>query len=246
VIDERELLGGSVDPRVARVRWQRAVRIIPSRFPPVDLYERVAPPEDFAALHAVESLTNARLRDAEGVARLVPPEDAVRSPGSSWIMAPFTHLHPAGGRFNDGTFGALYAARERPTAVTETCYHRARFLAATREPPINLDMRVLELRIDARLHDLRGLRAALPAIYDPDCYDASQRLGRRLRAARSWGIAFDSVRHAAGACVALFRPRAVSSCRQAEHLEYVWDGTRIAAVLEKRRYPPAGGPPPLG
>lgn len=243
MIDEQELLAGGVDPRIARVRWQRAVRIIPSRFPPVDLYERTAPPEDFAALHEVESLTNARLRDGAGAARVVPPEDAVSGPGSSWIMAPFTHLHPAGGRFNDATFGALYAARERTTAVAETCYHRARFLAATREPPITLDMRVLELRIDARLHDLRGLRNHLPMIYHSDRYDASQRLGRRLRGARSWGIAFDSVRHPAGACVAIFRPRAVSSCRQAEHLEYVWDGTRIAAVLEKRRYPAAGRPP---
>jgi hypothetical protein len=238
VSEERALLEGSADPPLARVRWQRAIRIIPSRFPPVDLYERVAPPDDFAALHAVESLTNARLRDASGAARLVAAADAVSGPGASWIMAPFTHLHPAGGRFNDGTFGALYAARERATAVAETSHHRARFLAATREPPMTLDMRVLELRIDARLHDLRGRRSRLPAVYDPDGYGASQRLGRRLRTARSWGIAFDSVRRAAGVCVALFRPRAVSACRQAEHLVYVWDGERIAEVLEKRRYRP--------
>ena len=207
VSEERALLEGSADPPLARVRWQRAIRIIPSRFPPVDLYERVAPPDDFAALHAVESLTNARLRDASGAARLVAAADAVSGPGASWIMAPFTHLHPAGGRFNDGTF-------------------------------VTLDMRVLELRIDARLHDLRGRRSRLPAIHDPDGYGASQRLGRRLRTARSWGIAFDSVRRAAGVCVALFRPRAVSACRQAEHLVYVWDGERIAEVLEKRRYRP--------
>lgn len=243
MIDEAALLEGSVDPPVARVRWQRAIRIIPSRFPPVDLYARVAPPEDFDALHAVESLTNARLRDASGAARVIPAGEAAAGAGSSYIMAPFTHLGPSGGRFNDATFGALYAARERATAVAETCYHRARFLAATREPAMALDMRVLELRLDARLHDLRGRRAELPRIHAPDRYVASQQLGRRLRAARSWGIAFDSVRHVRGSCVAIFRPRAVSACRQAEHLGYLWDGERIAEVIEKRPYPhPGRGP----
>jgi hypothetical protein len=30
----------------------------------------------------------------------------------------------------------------------------------------------------------------------------------------------------------------VSPCRQAEHLIYVWDGVRIAEVLEMRLYRP--------
>jgi hypothetical protein len=63
-------------------------------------------------------------------------------------------------------------------------------------------------------------------------------LARRLRAARSWGIAYNSVRRASGECVAVWRPRAVSVCRQAEHLIYVWDGTRIAEVYEKKLYRP--------
>jgi RES domain-containing protein len=237
-MDERDLLSGAAQPPIRRVRWRAAVRIIPSRYPPIDLFERVADADDFDTLYELESRTNPRIRDELGKIRLVAPEDRVYGPRSSYIMAPFTHLNPEGGRFNDATFGAFYAAHERATAVVETCYHRARFLARTHEPPLEVEMRVLEARVDARLHDLRGQREALPRIYDVDSYADSQRLARHLRKARSWGIAFDSVRRAGGVCVALLRPRAVSECRQAEHLVYVWDGTRIAEVFEKRLYRP--------
>lgn len=101
---------------------------------------------------------------------------------------------------------------------------------------MQLDMRMLEMRLDARVHDLRGARGLLPRIYSPDDYGASQRLGARLQHARSWGICYDSVRLAGGQCAAVFRPRAVSLCRQAEHLVYEWDGTRIAAVYVKSLY----------
>ncbi|MGD2071563.1 MAG: RES family NAD+ phosphorylase [Gemmatimonadota bacterium] len=233
-----DLVEGRVDPPVHRVRWRAAVRIIPSRYPPVDLFERVAEPEDFDAIYALESRTNPRLRDEIGEIELVPPGERVLGPGASYIMAPFTHLGPEGGRFNDATYGAFYAARERATAVAETRWHRGRFLQRTAEPPTEIEMRVLETRLDARLHDLRGERRALPGIHDPGSYSLSQRLGRRLRENGSWGITWDSVRREGGHCVGVFRPRALADCRQAEHLVYVWDGQRISEVYEKRLYRP--------
>jgi hypothetical protein len=48
------------------VHWARAVRIIPSHFPPIDLFEDVADPADLDVVHAVEALTNPRLRDQVG------------------------------------------------------------------------------------------------------------------------------------------------------------------------------------
>jgi RES domain-containing protein len=213
------------------------VRIIPSRYPTVDLFERVAGREDFAALQAVESLTNPRLRN-ERDAFLVPAEHSVFGPGSSYIMAPFTHLHPEGGRFNDATFGAFYAARDRATAVAESKHHREAFLARTSEPPMELEVRVLEARLDARMHDLRGMRATHPELYHPLDYRASQELARDLRANGSMGIVYESVRHEGGQCAAALKPKALAECRQAEHLIYKWDGTRIAEVFEKKLYRP--------
>lgn len=222
------------DPPVRRVRWEPSVRVVPSRFPPIDLFERVADPRDYDAIYAVESLTNTRLRDEVGELSLVPPRDRVSGPGSSWIMAPFTHLSSGGGRFSTGAFGAYYCARTLATAVAETRHHREAFLRATRQGPIQLDMRVIHATLDAELHDLRGLATRHPELHSPTDYSASQGLAMRLRAAGSWGLAWESVRHAGGECAAVLRPIALSQPRQAQHLAYVWDGVRITHVYEKR------------
>jgi hypothetical protein len=219
---------------IRRVTWRPAYRIVPERFPPIDLFERVADPADWDAIITVESLTNDRLRTEIGELSLVAPEDRVSGAGASYIMAPFTHPSPAGGRFTDGTVGAYYAARAEDTAIAETRYHRERFLRATQLPSLELPMRVLTATLDGRLHDLRGLRSQLPEVYDPDTYAASQRLAAVLRARRSWGVAYDSVRDPAGQCTAAFRPPVLSHCRQTRHLAYRWDGARITHVLEQR------------
>src|SRR2546423_8512862 len=92
------------------VRGQPCFRVTPSRYPTIHLFERVADPADWEALYWIESLTNPRLRDEVGDIELVPPDERAFGPGGSVIMAPFTHLDPAGSRFADGTFGAFYAA----------------------------------------------------------------------------------------------------------------------------------------
>ncbi len=219
---------------ISRVSWHPSVRIIPTRFLPIDLFERIADPRDWEALIEVESLTNDRLRQEAGLIQLVPHEDRVSGPAASWIMAPFTHLTPGGGRFTDGTHGAYYAAGDRETAVAETRYHRERFMSATEEPAMELDMRVLYADLEGDLQDIRGMKDTLSSIYAPDSYTDSQRLGRELRSAGSDGLVFDSVRHVGGECVAVFRPRLLSNCREVEHLCYVWDGEKISWVYEKR------------
>lgn len=217
-----------------RIRWRPCHRIIPSRFPPIDLFERVASPEDLEAVLELESLTNDRLRDEVGELSLVPASERVAGPGAGYMMAPFTHPHPAGGRFSDGLRGAYYAARDLETAVAESSHHRAAFMRATGQPPMHLDMRVLEAELDARLHDVRGLRRQHPELYSPDDYGAGQAFARRLREGGSDGIVYDSVRRRGGQCAAVFRPRRLRNCRATRHVTYVWDGDTISGVYEKR------------
>ena len=141
-----------------------------------------------------------------GDIELVPPEERAFGPGGSVIMAPFTHLDPAGSRFADGTFGAFYAAAHLATSVAETCYHREIFLRATRQGPLELDMRSYLADVAARFHDIRGTRARMADVYDPDSYISSQVFGRQLKLNGSNGIVYDSVRHPGGECVAIYRP----------------------------------------
>ncbi len=208
-------------------------RVIPSRFPPIALFERVADPADFEALYELESRTNPRLRDETGDLTLVPPEDRVSGPGYSYIMAAFTHLNPAGSRFSDGSYGVYYAGGDLLTAVAETRYHRENFLRATREAPIDTTMRAIAADIVIELHDLRGLRVQHPDLYARDDYSAGQALARRLRGKGSNGIAYDSVRREGGECFAVFRPRCLSAVRQERHLTYMWDGKAVITVYEK-------------
>lgn len=217
-----------------RLRWQPCYRIIPSRFPPINLFERVADAAELEAVIAVESLTNERLRAEIGDISLVPPEDRVSGPGASYILAAFTHPNPMGSRFSDGSYGVYYAGQTLGTAVAETRYHRERFLAATNEGPIEVEMRVILADLDGRLRDIRGMGAALPGVYDPDHYGAAQDLGRSLRSGGARGITYDSVRDQGGHCVAVFRPPILAKARQERHLAYCWDGQRIAQIYEKR------------
>jgi hypothetical protein len=219
---------------VARIEWKPCWRIIPSRFPPILLFERVTDPDDLEAIFELESLTNSRLRDEVGDIRLVPPEDRISGPGTSVIMAAFTHLNPEGSRFTDGTYGVFYAANDLDTATAETKHHRERFMRATAQARMELDMRVYLVDLDGDLHDLRGQKTAQPLVYDNDNYAAGQHLARTLRKEGSNGIGYDSVRRDGGECVGVFRPRLLSNARQERHLCYVWDGRQIATVYEKR------------
>ncbi|MBO1909508.1 RES family NAD+ phosphorylase [Microvirga sp. 3-52] len=216
------------------VRWLPCYRIIPSRFPPINLFERVTDPADLETVLGIESMTNDRLRNEVGSLNLVPPEDRISGPGTSPIMAAFTHLPPYGSRFTDGSFGVFYAGRTLDTAIAETKYHREAFLRATSEPRIELDMRVYAVDLDAVLHDIRGMRDTMLGIYDPSSYTASQALAIEIRNSGSSGVAYDSVRKPGGECVAIFKPRVLSNCRQERHLTYVWDGSSISIVYEKR------------
>ena len=179
-------------------------------------------------------MTNDRLRDEVGVLALVPPEDRVSGPGTTPIMAAFTHLNPEGSRFTDGSFGVFYAGLTLDTAIAETRHHRARFLAATDEPAQEIDMRVYAVDLEAGLHDIRGLADSHAYLYDPDSYIHAQGLGAELRDAGADGILYQSVRDPGGECAAVFRPRLLSNSRQERHLCYMWDGTAITTIYEKK------------
>jgi hypothetical protein len=226
----------------APIAWKPAYRVIPTRFPAVNLFDRVASPEDFDALYALEAMTNDRLRTETGELDLVPREERRFGPGYGPIMAAFTHLNPQGSRFSDGTYGVFYCARTRATAIAETRYHAGRFLAATNEPPLRQQMRLYTVMAEGDVVDLRGNVAALqseialsPALFSPDDYSAGQALGRAVRAAGAPGIVYPSVRDAGGECLAALRTSLVRACHHAAYLEYNWNGAAIDMVFELNR-----------
>lgn len=206
----------------------RTHRLIPSRFPPVSLFEWAKTPEELSALAALESLTNERLGDLS----LVPEEDWVMGPGSTVIMAAFTHPGPS--RFTNGSFGVYYAADTLETAIAETVYHRQRFLIGSKEGPTFIQMREYIAQVKQPLERLTV--STHEHLLNPDTshYSESQQFGEEKRAEKIWGLHYPSVRKKDAHCVAIFRPPALSMPVQGCHLEYIWNGEKIAEVRESR------------
>lgn len=204
-------------------------RVILSRYPQIDLFERVSSPEDWAVLYAVESLTNPRLRDEVGDIRLVAPEDRVYGDGASWIMAAFTHppVDGRGGRFNKD-FGVYYCSPDEAVAIAESSFHRARFLLESRIEKTTQEMRDIRAHLGpTKLHDIRHLTGT--AIYDLEDYGESQQLGYALRGNKSFGVHYQSVR-TDGECIGVMRPKELSDAIHWRYLRYHYEKGKIVQV----------------
>jgi hypothetical protein len=214
---------------ISRVRWDAAIRIIPSRYPLVGIFDDVADPVDLDVIVALAAATNPRLLDETGELPLVRAADRVSGPGTTPVMAAFTHTRPS--RFSDGSYGVYYAAADEPTAIAETAYHRGQFLRDAGFPDERLDMRVYAARITGRYDDVRGLPAT-DAIYDPGSYAASQAHAAPIYAVDELdGVVANSVRRTGGQCIAAFRPRRVHDCEVVHHLEYRFADYALVAVI---------------
>ncbi len=223
---------------LSHVRWQPSWRLVSSRFPPVSLFDRVASAGDLDIVADIEGLTNDRLREEVGDLKIVPDEDRIFGPCTTPIMAAFTHLNPEGNRFSDGSYGVYYAAYSIDTAIAETIFHREQFLRATKQAPIEIDMRSYASNIDDEFHDIRGQQEQRSELYDPDPgkYGPAQSFAVSLRSDGSNGIVYESVRDPGGECIAIFKPRLLAPVVQGAHYCYVWNGESIADVYVKTEY----------
>ncbi len=218
--------------KVARTRWTKAVRIIRSVFPPIDLFEDIADPADWPAIMAAEQKTNPRLAERLGEVERVPPGRRVGGKGASYLMAPFTHVSAdRQSRFSDGSFGVLYVGRTFEVALAETIHHHERFMAATDEPESwTNQFREIVLDVEAALHVVDPQADA--GLLHPDDYTEGQAAAARLRAGGSDGLRYPSVRQPGGECVALFYPDCASAPLQGRHLAYHWNGRCVDLVRD--------------
>ena len=199
---------------VARFRKKHTFRVIAHRRNEERIADRLPSVTDRAALDEIEAITNPR--------RKFPGSDS-----NDMVIASF--VYSGASRFTDGSYGVYYAAFEQRTAIAESAYHTARFLAYTNTRPTLVYKRVLTANIRGAYDDIRATPLDDP-IYDPDPekYAAAQAYALQLYAADAVdGIVYTSVRAADGTCVVAFRPRLISDCTTAGFLAFSYDGTRI-------------------
>lgn len=213
---------------VEHLPWVVGHRLISSRFPPIEIYESVADPEDLEGVYALEAMTNPRILQEAGKLELVHPQDRVSGPGSSPIMAAFTHTGRPG-RFSDHRHGAYYIGSSLKVAFAETQYHAARFLAATGEPDTDLIYRQYLSEVILPVQDMRSDDSLHTP--DPVSYGHCQEIANKARKAGFNGFLYRSVRQPGGECMALFRPTAIKvPVIQAGHFQYHYSSISQSVV----------------
>ena len=219
------------EPPVTHVRWPRTCRLIPTRYPSVGLFDRVAGPEDLDAVLELEAWSNDRVNNELGLLHTIPSDEWVTGrPMASVVMAAYCHPHPRGARFSDHHRGAWYAGRTLATALSESIFHRTAELDEVGHFETRMQLRLYHADFAAPFHDVRA-PGGHADLHRPDSYERSQSVARALLDAGSNGIVYRSVRHAGGECIACFRPPLVLNVRVAAHYEYRWDGGRTPRVI---------------
>lgn len=210
--------------RIVRVAVKdNCYRVIPTKYPTINVFEDVADPKDFDVLYQIQAITNPQL------------EEGITSSKSHYIDTPFFYLNPTGSRFTDGTFGIYYAGCSEEVGIAETIYHAEQFMKETSEPAQSLDRRMIVAHLDARLHTISGRQKQFPEYYRDTDYRHSQAFGLSLYDQGSEGIRYSSVRHSRhDHAYAVMTPDVLSRARQSKHLVYEWNGSSISNYYEKR------------
>lgn len=137
------------------------------------------------------------------------------------IGYPFTHWSES--RYSDGSFGVWYGAREFNTSIHETVHHwRSGFLADAgleHHEGIAIERRVHLVRADAALLDLRASADDFPALIDPDSYQFTHSVGRRIHHEGHPGLLTRSARCSGEVC-AMFTPKVLTNPRVHAYLTY--------------------------
>tara|TARA_R110000868_G_C10964052_1_gene768848 strand:+ start:4833 stop:5489 length:657 start_codon:yes stop_codon:yes gene_type:complete len=194
----------------------RPIRLIPSRFPPIQAFDDVASPDDLEAVMALEGWTNDRLV-ADRLDRLPRDQWVYGRPNASVVMASFLHPADGGSRFNGPDLGAWYAGRDLKTAVAEVAHHVRRDLHNTGKTAGVFEYREYRMTLGGDYEDIRGQQATKPELYHPTDYSRSQPHGENLRANQQPGILYDSVRLRGGENIACLQPSLVLDVAQADH-----------------------------
>lgn len=209
-----------------------AHRLIPSRFPPIGLFDTVATTADLAAVMELVGWTNDRLV-AERVARLPREEWVYGTPNASIVMAAFLHVSPSGMRFNGPELGAWYAAGDIRTAAAEVGHHLRREISARGVSTMSRTYRAYVATLLGDYLDIRAGQAEHAGIYASDRYDASQPFGESIRAAGGAGILYNSLRRGTGVNVVAYRPHSITGILQTDHYEILASATSRQIEVHK-------------
>jgi len=205
------------------VPWKgETFRLIPSRFPPVSVYEGLVANDRMDALVDIENLTNPRLQSQARIASMENKDPKTSARLQNWNLAPFAYGHPEGSTFFDVDRPCLEVAADRQTALAISVAKRQRFLACTSEGPIGLDMRMFKTPLSGRFVDLRHLSAE-------KVRDSGRDFGKSIEADVD-GVLFHPIERPSATAISVLNGSVLEQTLQAVHYRYQWNGERISLL----------------
>ncbi len=210
-------------------KFSPAFRTIASCYPPIDLFEDIAPVEDWEFLIELEMATNPRIKQEVGDISLVPVSRRITGPGASIVMAAFTHFKKEGDRFTNGNYGAYYASDSLETSIAERVHILNNHLLASEHSPDDMQQRVYLGSIKGNMHTIEDINA--PELH-PNEYTESRQLALEIRNGGGDGIVYPSVRVKGGTNIVAFWPDVVAIPTQNKHLQFHSDGRCIIKCFD--------------
>ena len=138
----------------ARLFDQDCFQLIPSRFPPIDVYERLGLPELRTAAQELEQRTNPRLIALRHIEKPPDPSHKDAPQYQNWNHAPFVYKNPEGSHFLGPALGVAEMSTDLDAALMLALFRREEFFSRTNEEGMGQDMRVLSRRVTGTLIDL--------------------------------------------------------------------------------------------
>lgn len=209
---------------------ERFHNLIPSRFPTVDLYERIAGGRD-ELFSAIESMTNPRVREKDRLTQGLAPVDQQKPRFANWNHAPFVYPNPEGTRFFGADRNVVELSQDLQTALAISVAKRETFLSRTAEPATFLEMRQIVRPVRGRYVDARG-------------WDGIGDRERRMKLGKSAddgtlgeidGILFSPWERPSATGIVVFKPECLGKPDQAEHFKFLWNGQRISTLYSFRK-----------
>lgn len=201
--------------------------LIPSRFPPVPLYRRIAGGYD-EEIAVVAELHNPRVKEKQrllGRAGVNVDETSPRF--QNWNHAPFAYSNPEGSWFFGPLVRCLEMSQDKQTALAVSVAKRERFLGRTAERPIGLDMRMLSRQVRGSFIDAQGVPSDLAP-------EERRELGKglidRARSEQLSGVLFRSIERPSGTRICVLDGNVLERAVQGEHFRYTWDGERVSSL----------------
>lgn len=204
-------------------------RLIPSKYPTIDIYERFGSREMQAFAAELEAVTNPRLAAKSRITGGDISADASSPRLQNWNHAPFAYPMPEGSDFLPAPYSVMDLASDTQAALARAVLRRELFLSRTDEPSCGVDMRMLAHQVKGEVIDLRSVPT--------DMSVAARRLiGRQLFEDGVNGVLYRTEEVPGHDFLAVFSVEIlVDKAVQGAHYRFRWDGLQVSRIFDFTR-----------